>query len=223
LTFALAAIGLYKQRSRVFVQVIALAILTTAILTTHLTIQLGLWPYVREIIPGAKALRALGRVGMIQLIPAAIGLGFLFHSLAVNRRWLILLLLGGLCVLEQVNVDSSYVSKPGLREDIAYVSAKVDPKYEAFFLFSNQELGAIPELASWTTLATGKPTINGRYGNFPRRYPRLLRRSDKCPGSVDRAQVIASLEDWCNLHGLKYQQIQLVEIAERESSSDLGP
>lgn len=149
---------------------------------------------------------------MVQLIPTAIGLGFFFQRLATRRRWIPLLLLGGVCVLEQVNIDSGYISKDGARTDIASIAEMVDTDCDAFLLVSNRDMGYIPEFASWTTLATGKPTVNGRYGNFPPGYPTPLRRAQKFPGSIDGALIQTSLEEWCKSHGLLRERIQLLEI-----------
>jgi hypothetical protein len=189
-----------------------LATVTTAILATHITTQLGLWPFVREVVPGAEALRATGRVGMIQLIPVAIGVAFFFEKLATGRRWGLLLLIGGLCVLEQVTLEGKHISKSALRTQIDTIAGKVDPGCEAFLLVSGRNIEGFPELASWTTVATAKPTVNGRSGHFPPNYPNPLKSTQFRPGSVDHARVVEALKKWCALHGLRYWRIQVIEI-----------
>jgi hypothetical protein len=78
-------------------------------------------------------------------------------------------------------------------------------------LFSDRKLRNLAELASWTTLATGKPTINGRYGNFPPNYPIPMRRAQKFPGRYTREKVENALKNWCDSRGIPDQQIQIID------------
>jgi hypothetical protein len=214
LTLTVALIGLVSQFRRASIQLIVAATLTTALLTTHVTNEYGLWPYVREIIPGAKALRALGRVAMIQMIPAAIGLGFFFQCLVRRKRWIVPLVLGGVCALEQVHLSDKFTVKQRFRTQIASIAETVDAQSEAFLLISNDPNNRVPEIAGWTTLATQKPTINGRYGNFPPAYPRILRRAQRYPGTIERSEVDRALEQWCRLHNLDPLRIQVIRIGQ---------
>jgi hypothetical protein len=209
LTWSLAVIGLFRLRLHQPVILILAGLLTTVVLTTHLTDFIGPWTTLREVIPGAKAIRAVTRVGMVQLIPAAIGLGYYFQKLTDRRRWALLVALAVFCLIEQINLGGQHIPKQAVRKEISEIAKQVDPETEAFLLVPREPFRNVHELAEWVTLATGIPTLNGRYGGTPPGYS-LHRVVGGYP--ADQCKISESLRDWCLRKSLRIENVQVIEL-----------
>lgn len=120
-------------------------------------------------IPGAVAMRAIGRIVLLLIIPAALGLASLVELLA--RRgwgvacWIVLLL----CLAEQ-GVTTETFDAASNRATILDLARRVDRDREAFYYhpcdvqpFHKYQIDAM-----WASLVTGVPTINGSTGYAPR-------------------------------------------------------
>jgi hypothetical protein len=189
-------------RGRTQVQVILAGFFTAAIAVTHLTNDIGFWVYLREIIPGAKAIRAPCRIGMLQLLPAAIGVGFFFQWFAQRKRWSWLVVLAAFSLLEQIHLTGPHMSKQALRNQVADLASQVDPDYFAFALISFGTRKDLFELAAWTALESGKPSINQR-----RYVYRKLLRAGATPESI--------IQKWARRHNRDPERIQMIIVKPR--------
>jgi hypothetical protein len=173
LTCAAACTGIFLFRRKTAVQVILAGFITTVIATIYLTDTIAFWPYLQKIIPGAMGIRAMCRIGMIQLVPAAIGVGLLVYWLSRNRRWLILGLITVVCLLEQVNIGGKVLSKKALQDEVQQLASRVDPEATAFLLVPRGRRPDLAELAYWVALTSDKPTLNIRAVNRHLFSPRV--------------------------------------------------
>ena len=166
-----------------------------------------LWKHVYDHVPAGAAVRAVARVGLLLLIPAAIGMAAAIEALAGRRRFAIAALLASACVLEQWVETPSYARGPK-RADVAAIVARVDPRSSAFYFSPRHSPIDAHENhldAMWASLATGIPTINGYSGGSPRDWEPLKEinlRDDR-----DRDRLGAALLRWAEAHGLRPGQI----------------
>ena len=86
-TMALCVAGLWIARRRPEVQLVVIAFGGLVLMTLTLPGGWSPWVLVREIVPGSAALRAVARVGLMMLYPAAIGLAFVVSHLMQRRIW----------------------------------------------------------------------------------------------------------------------------------------
>ena len=89
----LSLLGLWWGRRRRAVQLVFLAVLGVFVLSTMFTGGFSFWRYAHEYLPGASALRATGRLGMVLLLLGAVGAALFFERLQSRRRYLV----AGLC------------------------------------------------------------------------------------------------------------------------------
>ena len=75
-TLALAAFGLYRlSRTRAdWARLTALTTITILVLITSYPGGLSIWKLMFHIVPGASAIRAVARMGLLMVIPLSIGL-----------------------------------------------------------------------------------------------------------------------------------------------------
>ena len=69
----------------------------------------------------------------------------------------------------------------------------------------------VNEDAAWATMATGRPAINGRYGNFPESYE--IRHYDRFDKDDDetRRRLETALEEWPDHWGIGRSEVQWIE------------
>jgi hypothetical protein len=133
------------------------------------------WTFVTAHVPGAAALYAVSRMGMMLLVVWSIGLGLFLEMLATRGRTV--LALGALlvCLLEQ-GVTTPAFDKQEHRRAVSELAARVDRSDAAFFYSPHHAL--LPPWkyhidAMWASLESGVPTINGYSGNKPRGWEPL--------------------------------------------------
>lgn len=134
----------------------------------------SLWRAVYEVVPGATAIRAVGRLAVVGLLPLALCLALAWQRLEDSRRWRAWLLpLAALVVLEQVQTPETYRRGP-VRATVARLAQRIPPDCAVFF-YSSDDPGAMPHHvhleAMWASMATGIPTINGYSGGAPPDWP----------------------------------------------------
>ncbi len=128
----------------------------------------SIWLSFYTIIPGGIGIRAVGRIVLILMIPAALGLASLLQYLAQKQwtlaAWIVVLV----CMAEQGVTTESFDAAAN-RAAIARVAQQVEPGREAFYyrpgpnpVFYIYHLDAM-----WASLVTGVPTINGYSGYNP--------------------------------------------------------
>jgi len=200
--------GLYFMRRR---PAIVLLTLATAILLSIAMSYGGFtpWHLVRALVPGAGAIRALGRISMILLLPMSIGLSAAIQRL--GTRWLGIpaVLLVAVCVAEQVH-HVSWIDMGHERSHAQAVSKRVPSRCKAFFLVcvGPCQCKNVHDDAMWTQLLSNVPTVNGRYGHYPPGYK--LRRKD-LENFPDKQTIETALTKWSSLHNLLPEDICWVE------------
>jgi len=214
LAVSLAAAGMWAQRRRALVRALLPATATMALLATSYG-GWSPWQYVHAWLPGAGAIRAHGRATMILVPFVLLGVGLLADHVQRRRhgRWVLLPLLALLVAEGWETVGLR--SKHDLRARVASVAARVDPSATAFYLYSTEvDARGVAEDAEWASLATGIPTVNGRYGNFPPDYGLLSKPSlgAHADGTVvTREALETALESWLARHGIPKASVQVIE------------
>jgi hypothetical protein len=127
------------------------------------------WTFIAAHVPGAAALYAISRIGVMLLVPWSIGLGLFLEALARRGRTALTLGAALVCLLEQ-GVTTPSFDKGEHRRAVAELAGRVDRSDAAFFYSPHQAL--LPPWkyhidAMWASLACGVPTINGYSGNKP--------------------------------------------------------
>ncbi len=216
LTLALAVAGLARQWRRPGVRLLVLAVATLFALTLSWPGELSLWRWFRELAPGAAALRAVARVGMVLLLPAAVGLASFFDGWRLARWRPAAALLALLVLGEQVHARLPTLDKAALRAHVDALAARVDPACRAFLLvmLGRGRYEHLQDDAAWVTLATGIPTVNGRYGSFPPDYPNL--RMPRIRKKRRLADARRAMGGWLAAHGESDDGVCFVVVAESE-------
>ena len=202
LTTVAVAFGFWRARHRGGVVVLGL----TAVLLLLLATQVGPWraaaPWnvVYALVPGARGIRAVPRVGLVLLVAWGAGLALAVDALARSRPRLAAVLVL-LCVAEQGVADRSFV--PALdRERVNRIAREVPPSCAAFF-YSPPPDGWPPWHAQidalWVADEARVPTVNGYSGNSP---PGWDLQDCFVRGPADRARLDAALAAWVQRWGL---------------------
>jgi hypothetical protein len=173
-----------------------------------------LWERIYRFVPGASAVRAVARVGLMTLIPASLGLAVAFDRLA-PRRPVLTALLGVVCLLEQAVTTASF-DKDTERRAIASLAARIEGGCVAFFYspegvlegYQRDQLDGM-----WASLARRVPTVNGYSGHYPPGWLPLVQTNR--PGDSGRRQVAAVLARWVEAHGLRPGDICFIRTARR--------
>ena len=220
LTTALCLAGLLLERKRTIVQIVLATSLVAMLLSTRFLGDHTLWRPIYDLVPGARAIRFVARMGFFLPLPAGIGLAcFLRRGSRGVHRWIVILLALA-CIAEQLHrLPGS--SEARYRSEVARIAAGVDPDCEAFFLithaagvpgdsrFSRRHRRVIQIMAMWAGIEAGKPTINGFYGKGPRRW----RLSDI--DVADEREALAlerRLDHWIQAKGLKADRVDRVNV-----------
>jgi hypothetical protein len=202
LTTAVVAFGFWRARHRGGVVVLGL----TAVLLVLLATQVGPWhaasPWnaVYALVPGARGIRAVPRVGLVVLVAWAAGLALAVDGVARFLPWLAAAL-GVLCLLEQ---GVAYVHfEPALdRQRVERIAREVPAGCTAF-VYTPPPDGWPPWHAQidalWVTDVVGVPTLNGYSGNAP---PGWGLEDCFVRGPADRARLDAAVEAWVRRWGL---------------------
>jgi hypothetical protein len=189
--------GFYLERRRPWTVVLLLASATLFIFCTRLPGGVSLWRLAYDWIPGAAALRAVSRVGVFMLLPAAIGFAYFLAPLRRNGAALAVV---ALCAAEQYWPTNYYYEKASSRRDVAALAARIDPRCPAFFYIPVRDPAAAREWwrfqtdAMWASLSVGIPTVNGYSGNYPPGYDALNDVENHEP--ADESRLRAGLSRW---------------------------
>jgi hypothetical protein len=162
--------------------------------------HLRIWNFFYYHVFAANAIRAVGRVSLVLLVPASVGLALAFDALRRRGRTAWALALGLVCALEQGVTTPSYdkfVQRAHARE----VARQVPPGCEAFFASPLRPIGSPwePHLdAMWAGLECHVPTINGYSGGLPKGWFPLYE-----PGP----NADETLADWAKARGLDLSRV----------------
>ena len=167
----------------------------------------SLWLYYSGMIPGAIAIRAIGRVVLILLVPAALGLACLVQYLDQRRLAMASWLVALVCLAEQTVTTDTFDAAAN-RASIASLASQIDQGRVAFYYHPHENLPfPRPHLdAMWASLATRVPTVNGYSGHAPRSWHRFFT-IDTDPEEVN---VENTLADWEQSQGLLPNHVQWI-------------
>jgi len=207
-TMAVTLAGLVLLRRRLSVMLLVLA---TAVLLV-IAMRFGdftLWQLMRSWVPAAGALRAVGRISMLLLLPASIGLSAAFERLGTRWFGIPAVLLALVCAAEQVH-RVAWIELEHERAEAQAVSERVPAECSAFYLVcvGPADCRHVNDDALWAQLGSATPTINGRYGHSPPRF-RLQHAIASTPAQSQ--ELRAALEQWCTRHDLALEDVCWVE------------
>jgi hypothetical protein len=167
----------------------------------------SLWLGYYRLIPGAIAIRAVGRVVLIMLIPMALGLTCLVWLLE-RKRWA---LAGGIvalaCLAEQAVTTDTFDAAAN-RATVAGIARRVDRGKVAFYYRPCDDPSGYPYDhldAMWASLESGVPTINGYSGYAPREWEGFFLAEYK-----PEIEVEDILADWERTQGLPPDRVQFI-------------
>lgn len=196
-TTAVVAAGLWHARHRPLARLLALTSIVIVLCTTLWPGGITAWRVIYAVVPGASALRAVSRIGLLLLLPAAVGAALFVDALRL-RGWAGAVVLAAMAVVigaEQSQHLLSYDKYAGRRR-VAMVADAVAPGCQAF-LFTPRDGREDPWWyqadAMWASLATGVPTINGYSGNEP---PGWMLYDIVVRGAAHERTLAASLDAW---------------------------
>jgi hypothetical protein len=128
------------------------------------------WHIVADLVPAARALRAVSRGLLVGLIPAALGLACYFDQKWTSpKRLAAASALGLACLLEQ-GVTTPSTNKSAWRTATSELARQVDRRCSTFYYSPHDPQLEINEYhvdAMWAQIETGVPTINGYSGVTP--------------------------------------------------------
>jgi hypothetical protein len=209
-TLAAAAWGSWLGRRRPPVQLMLAGFGGLIVLTAVLPGGWSPWLMVRQLLPPAAALRAVARVGLMALFPAALGLAIVFDRLVGARRGVIVVALALAVAAEQSHRTKAY-DKEVSRVRIASLARRVpgDAGSFLFFVEGSRWHEHIHDEAAWVALATCIPTVNGRSGKVPPGWE-LDRPVVRIP--EERHTQLARLQRWARRTGIDSTAVAWVEV-----------
>ena len=153
-----------------FARLLILVTATLMLVATSWPSGVSAWEIVYAVLPGAEALRSVARIGLLLLIPAAVGVAASVQRAQVHLPRLAVAALCVGIVAEQSRDPYTFDQQQVRAENRALVAA-IDPACPAF-LYSPVTVGPTPAFkhhldAMWAGLERGVPTVNGYSGNFP--------------------------------------------------------
>lgn len=210
-TLAVYLVGLWHHRRSAPITVLLLATASLIVLST-LAGDSSLWKYVYTYVPGGKAIRAVGRVGIVLLVPASLGLTLCLERLRSRGRTAVLTLVVLICFAEQLHWHG-WIEKQVLRDHVDAIASRIDRDSQAFFLVRTapEDYRFVADDALWVELASGVPTINGRYGNRPPNWGLQELQDNPVRSDADRENVRAALRAWATTNRLDAARVQLIE------------
>lgn len=213
-TSAVALAGLWAQRHRAAVRMMVLVSVTSVILFTLYPGDLSFWPVLYRVIPGLEAIRLPVRMGLLLLIPLAVGLGsWLSHGRQGWRRRALVLGVAALCCVEQGGTTGSFKVYPRFAV-MKNIMESIDPRAVAFVVLPPNGTPPSPSVelpAMWIALYSGVPTMNLHTSAFPSRWP-LLNYYFHGKRKFTNKDLHRAVLRWTRQNSLDPSKIQVVEL-----------
>lgn len=213
-TTAILVWFLWRYRQKNWVFMISLIIITTLIAFTMFPGRIRLWRIWYYSLPGIQGIRIMARIGILLLIPAGIALAvFVDRQRSTSRLFLVALLIGLLCCLEQSRSGHSY-DRDLYSRRIELIGQEINQNCQAFFvseICTDRKKPAWPlQLDSmWASVLKGVPSITGYSGKIPDNYaihnPMIREASDV-------ARIDESLEEWCEKNNINRQRVCWIKL-----------
>jgi hypothetical protein len=200
-----------------------LAVLAAAVAAVFVTSDLVAWSMVYRLVPGAAALRAIGRAGVFLLIPASLGLAWFLERLRTQRGWAEALGVGLICLLEQGVTTPSY-DKIHQRAVVGTIARQVDTRCGAFFYSPSRyevDHWKYHLDAMWAGLESEVPTVNGYSGWIPPGWEPLYLASVATRADTNRVSL--ALDAWIRANGLSGQNVCWLAPLHGEGNPPRGP
>jgi hypothetical protein len=180
------------------------------------------WRLVFDWVPGAGAMRAVTRVGLVVLIPAVLAVAVALDRLrgAFARPARGAAVAAGIslfCLAEQAKYLPAF-DKATHRAAITQIASRVDPQACDAFLYVAVGSAFLPWKysidAMWASLESGVPTINGYTGFHPEGWnlgtPTIV-------SGADEERIEADLARWVERHHLDAARVCQVRLRPRET------
>jgi hypothetical protein len=214
ITSACIAAGLVRARKNSGVRLIILSALVIFFCVTLFPPKVTLWKTLFHVIPGAKAIRGLSRVGLLMLVPASLGLALFFND---RKRMATVAMLGILVAIEQGQTTSKFNKYENLAQ-IELIVQRIKTEYpdcQAFYFSPILRPGMdTPSWkyqldAMWAGAHVNLPTINGHSGNSPLGWE-LLENRIKTP--ADELSLSQRLNHWVQFKHLNASTVCWVKM-----------
>jgi hypothetical protein len=212
-TLACAGLGMWSWRNSSWMRLLTVLTVLLVLLTTELPGGFSLWHAVRAVVPGARALRIVPRVGVVLAFPAGVGLAAFFSR---PRRIAATALLLGLCLVDQAYSEYTF-SKLETRRVVAVYAAAVPPGCRSAYIVvqrtpgTNAPAWVYQEEIQLSEPSRGVPLVNGGYTRFyPPGYGTLGRNLISNPEEL--ARLRRDFAAWLTFHGLSARQVCWVQV-----------
>jgi hypothetical protein len=220
-TTAVVGWTLLRERGRPGVRILLGTWLVIALVASMYRWGFSPWKWIFQLVPGANGIRAVARIGLLTLIPAAIGLALFVQRHRQSSRKVAAIALSLFCLVEQGRRSLSYEKEP-VRRAVSAISAGIDPRCEAFFcLCADRRSSDDCQLdAMWAGLEAKVPTVNGASGNNPPQFGALVENAVRTP--ADEARLRTGLDAWLLAHGRQASDVCWVKVPVEASSERSG-
>ena len=209
-----ALVGLWIWRKRPGVRLMALVSVSVMALFTLYPGGLTLWPVLFSVIPGLETIRIPVRIGMLLLIPAAVGLGaWASKARSGWRRKLMVPAVVLICCLEQGGSTASFEVHKRWK-NLQQTTSQLAPGTAAFMVLppNGTPLSPATELrAMEAALYSGVPTFNLHTSAFPNRWP-LRRYYFHGKQHFENRDIYRSVLAWARRHSIDAARVRIVEL-----------
>lgn len=200
ITAAVAGFGLISGRNDRRIAITGLAAVLLILGTTAWLPGWSAWRAIHEVVPGAAALRAVPRVGLVVLL--ALAVGFAAGVERLRGRWRTAgMLVTAILIVEQIQLVPS-VDKRRVVRDAAEIASRVGPQCASFYYAVHDPVTNPLPYRPWlyqldgmrAQLLANVPTINGYSGWMPPDWQPLY--DNSISQAADTVEVRARLRAW---------------------------
>ena len=222
LTILIGLAGLWLKRQEPIAQWLVIMVGLIVILSTVVAGH-SLWRLMHLVVPGANAIRAVARIWLVCVVPLALAVAAVIGRLERRGYAVAAVLLGALCVGEQLYPKGGY-DKVQVRAEVERITHAIPPTARTFFVsVSHAEWEFRPHYdAMWAALEAGLPTINGGLPNYPRGYDLIT----VAQVDLELAEDERRLRTWCEKNGLSPAEVAWVhdeKLRPIKPGPDTGP